>query len=207
MWNRGEHQLTARPCAGWEREDSLLANHSYANLPSDPCDAVERAAQLPHAGCGPHDLAPDSATKVLSAFMRAAHTHRQLMARKMSARGISPAQMFCLREVAHNPGISQRDLADRLNVSRPTLTVMLHKMQKAGLVERRADATDQRYTRIHLAADGVKVHDDMHAVIAEVVAEVVGPLTEPDRAELARLLGALSDNMRVALETPEKAPE
>ena len=137
--------------------------------------------------------------------MRAMHAHRQLMARKMSARGIPPAQMFCLREVAHDPGITQRDLAEKLNVSRPTLTVMLHKMAKSGLIERRADETDQRYTRIYLAADGASVHEQMHGVVGEVIAEMVGPLSEPDRAELARLLQSLGDNMTAALDAPEVA--
>jgi len=158
-------------------------------------------------GCDPQNLsldAGDSATAVFGAFMRAAHSHRQLMARKMGARNISPAQMFCLREVAHDSGITQRDLAERLNVSRPTLTVMLHKMEKAGLIERRADETDQRYTRVHLAGGGAQLHEQMHGVVSEVVEEMVGPLSEPDRVELARLLHALGDNMCTALETPEK---
>jgi DNA-binding MarR family transcriptional regulator len=142
---------------------------------------------------------------VFGAFMRAMHAHRQLMSRKMSAHGIPPAQMFCLREVAHNPGITQRDLAEKLNVSRPTLTVMLHKMEKSGLIDRRADEADQRFTRIHLASDGVSLHDEMHEVVTEVVAEMVGPLSEPDRIELARLLGLLGDNMNAASETTQKA--
>ena len=130
------------------------------------------------------------ATAVFGAFMRAMHAHRQLMARKMAAHGIPPAQMFCLREVAHNAGITQRDLAEKLNVSRPTLTVMLQKMEKAGLIERRADETDQRFTRISPRERTARsVHDEMHGVIGEVVAEMVGPLSEDDRAELARLLG------------------
>lgn len=160
-------------------------------------------------GCDPSQhraIGSDSSeSAVFGAFMRAMHAHRQLMSRKMSAHGIPPAQMFCLREVAHNPGITQRDLAEKLNVSRPTLTVMLHKMEKAGLVERRADEHDQRFTRIGLASEGAGVHDEMHSVVTEVVAEMVGPLSELDRLELARLLGLLGDNMTAALEPVQKA--
>ena len=160
-------------------------------------------------GCDPSQrFATDSnssASAVFGAFMRAMHAHRQLMSRKMSAHGIPPAQMFCLREVAHNPGITQRDLAEKLNVSRPTLTVMLHKMEKAGLIDRRADENDQRLTRIHLASDGRQRPRRDAPVVTEVVAEMVGPLSEPDRVELARLLGLLGDNMTAALEPVQKA--
>jgi MarR family transcriptional regulator, organic hydroperoxide resistance regulator len=162
-----------------------------------------------HPSCDPPQLPADaspSATAVFGAFMRAMHSQRQLMARKMASHGIPPAQMFCLREVAHSSGITQRDLAEKLNVSRPTLTVMLHKMEKSGLIERRPDESDQRFTRISLASGGAKVHDEMHGVIGEVIAEMIGPMPEVDRAELARLLTDLSDNMtNAALETPEKA--
>jgi len=162
-----------------------------------------------HPGCNPsRHLSDDdgsSSSAVFGAFMRAMHAHRQLMSRRMSARGIPPAQMFCLREVAHNPGITQRDLAEKLNVSRPTLTVMLHKMEKAGLIDRRADESDQRFTRIYLGAEGASVHDEMHEVVGEVIAEMIGPLSEPDRLELARLLGLLGDNMSAAMEREQKA--
>lgn len=141
---------------------------------------------------------------VFGSFMRAMHAHRQLMARKMSAHGVHPAQMFCLSEIAHNDGATQSDLADKLHISRPTLTVMLQKMEKAGMIERRADESDQRYTRIYLTPEGERIHDRMHDIIGEAITEMNGSLSETDRRELARLLGLLADSIDNALETPER---
>ena len=132
--------------------------------------------------------------------MRAMHAHRQLMARKMSEHGVAPGQAFCLREVAHHDGITQRDLAEILNVARPTLTVMLQKMEKAGLIERRNDEHDQRYTRIYLAEKGEAMHQAMHSVLGEVVDETVGRLSEHDQAELVRLMGLVHDTMTDSLD-------
>ena len=146
-----------------------------------------------------------SSSAVFSTFMRVAHAHRQLMSRRMAAHGIPAGQLFCLKEIAHNDGITQCDLAEALNISRPTLTVMLQKMERAGLVERASDASDQRFTRIHLSPEGTHLHEEMHEVIGEVMAEVAGPLAEPDRVELARLLGLVHDNITAALESSEKA--
>ena len=131
--------------------------------------------------------------------MRAMHAHRQLMARKMSERGVAPGQAFCLREIAHNDGITQRDLAEILNVARPTLTVMLQKMEKAGLIERRSDEQDQRYTRIYLAEKGEAMHQTLHSVVGEVVDETVGQLSEQDQIELVRLMELVHGTIADAL--------
>jgi MarR family transcriptional regulator, organic hydroperoxide resistance regulator len=140
---------------------------------------------------------------VFGAFMRTTHAHRQLMGRKMSVHGVHPAQMFCLSEIAHNDGITQRDLAEKLRVARPTLTVMLQKMEKAGLIERLADESDQRFTRIHLSATGQSMHEAMHAIMAEVITEMTSGLSESDGRELTRLLGLLGDSIDAALAEPE----
>lgn len=140
---------------------------------------------------------------VVGAFMRTVHAHRQLMARKMTDHGIPSAQIFCLKEIAHNDGITQRDLAEKLSVSRPTLTVMLQKMERAGLIERRSDSADQRYTRLHVSAQGAAIHEDMHVVLGQMVEDVAGPMSDADKADLARLLGIMHDNMTAALEKSE----
>lgn len=138
------------------------------------------------------------------AFLRAMHAHRQLMFTTMSEVGIPPAQAFCLKEVAHNDGITQRDLADALSISRPTLTVMLQKLEKAGLVERRADREDQRFIRIHLTAAGHTAHQAMHAAMADVVARTVGSLNDDDQSELLRLLDRLSENISAAMRSEDR---
>lgn len=156
-----------------------------------------------------HDAEKSSETllpeRCFHAFVRAMHSHRQLLFRRLADHGIHPAQAFCLREVAHNDGITQRDLAQTLHISRPTLTVMLQKMEKAGLVERRADAADQRFTRIHLTAEGAATHEQMHAIMGDIVSLTTARLSQGDQAELLRLLTLLDDHMALAIahEDPE----
>ncbi len=100
--------------------------------------------------------------RVFGALHRVMHAQRRVMTQIMADRDIQPAQAFCMRVLGHHDGVTQRDLAELLEVSRPTVTVMLQKMEKAGLVERRVDTDDQRYTRIYLTEDGWKAHEEMH---------------------------------------------
>lgn len=139
-------------------------------------------------------------------FMRAMQLHRQLLTRQMNESGIHPSQAFALREIGHNDGITQRDLAEKLNISRPTLTVMLQKMERARLVERRADAKDQRFTRLHLTQAGHDAHEAMHGALGRIISESFGPLEDDDLNVLARLLGMLNDNLAGALGADSSCP-
>ena len=63
--------------------------------------------------------------------------------------GLPPAQAGALRVIIRHPGLSQRELADKLHIQRATATVMLQKMEKAGFIDRRPDKEDQRISRIY----------------------------------------------------------
>lgn len=158
-------------------------------------------------GHGPGSL-PEGAPleqRVFFAFFRALTTHRLLMQRRLAEHGMHIGQAFSLTMLAHHDGITQSELAEHLNVSRPTVTVMLQKMEKAGLILRAVDEVDQRCTRIHVTGAGKELHRRFKAVTDDLIAETIGPLAEKDQRELARLLGEFSANMDLALERAGEA--
>lgn len=141
-------------------------------------------AILPDKLEGVDDLSAD----VFRAFLGVLALHRRLMMQALADRGVHPGQALCLRLLAANDGIAQRDLAAALYVARPTVTRMLHSMEKAGLVRRRPDAVDQRLTRVELTEAGRAEELRMRAAAADYVNATVATLPEADRRELARLL-------------------
>jgi len=147
----------------------------------------------------------DLSSRVFFAFLVTLRQHKQLMLRTLAGQGAHPGQIFCLHVLAGHDGISQRDLADALHLSPPTVSKMLQAMQKAGAVERRPDAADQRLMRVFLTAGGRDLERQMRGVVAEFVNETIGSLPEHDRRELARLLGELGELMSQAL--ARRAPE
>jgi DNA-binding MarR family transcriptional regulator len=133
------------------------------------------------------------------AFHQAVLGYRQLLLRGMAEHGLHPGQAFAVGEISHRDGITQAELAESLGVSRPTVTVMLQKLEKQGVIERRTDTDDQRYTRIYLTAEGRARYRVMHTVLGELAEKMVEPMSASDRVELVRLLGILSGNMQAAL--------
>lgn len=145
------------------------------------------------------DGVDDLSSGVFFALLVTLRQHKQLMLRTLAGQGTHPAQIFCLHVLVGHDGISQRDLADALHLSPPTVSKMLQAMQKAGAVERRPDSADQRLTRVFLTASGRDLERQMRGVVAELVNETIGELPEDDRRELARLLGELGASMSQAL--------
>ena len=54
--------------------------------------------------------------------------HRMAFRSILREDGLPPAQAGAIRDIIREPGLSQRELADRLHIQRATATVMLQKM-------------------------------------------------------------------------------
>lgn len=125
---------------------------------------------------------------------------RRLMMKLLADEETHPAQAGCLHVLSHNDGLSQSELADKLHVSRPTVTTMLQKMEASGVIERVQDEHDQRLIRIYLTPEGRVLVARMESVFAQLIRSGVGPMSEADRAELRRLLGILNSNLSHAID-------
>ncbi len=106
------------------------------------------------------------------------------------ARGeLTAPQISVMRVVVRWRGVSLKDLSREVSLAHSTVSGIVDRLEKRGLVERRADPEDGRTSRIHPTA-----------VVAEFVREQIprlsrGPLERAlenaTRAERAAIAGAL----------------
>ena len=59
-------------------------------------------------------------------------------------------------------GITQKEIADKLEVEAPSLIPIIDKLQKIELVERRSDPKDRRINRIYLTKKTESLYESMH---------------------------------------------
>lgn len=94
-------------------------------------------------------------------------------------------------------------LADRLDVSRPSVTGLVDGLVKRGLVDRRAGVDDRRRVEHVLTAEGKRVlhaaDERADSAILAVFAELHGDLAADVHRSLCRLHEAMDARLRTAL--------
>lgn len=73
---------------------------------------------------------------------------------RLGETGVSPALFSALMLVQRNPGIQQSRLGEALGVARSGAMTMTDRLERLGLVERRADPHDRRAYGLFLTRDG-----------------------------------------------------
>ncbi len=131
--------------------------------------------------------------------------HRHAMAKRFAAKGAHMGQAACLRVLDGNDGCTQRDMADILHVSRPSITGILQVVEKSGAIIRKPDDADQRLTRVYLTDKGRAMAAELRCVLADYVLETIGQMSKKDRRELTRLLNELNERIASATTTEREA--
>jgi DNA-binding MarR family transcriptional regulator len=70
--------------------------------------------------------------------------------RRARLHGMTRAQWALLIRLSRNPGLSQKEIADLLEVEPISVARLVDRLEANGLVERRPDADDRRVWRLHL---------------------------------------------------------
>lgn len=64
--------------------------------------------------------------------------------------GVTLSQWRVIGTLARQPGITQKEIADRVGIEGSTLVPIIDKMEKDGFVKRKLDNEDRRINRIYL---------------------------------------------------------
>ena len=102
--------------------------------------------------------------------------------------------MILLHQAAQGetPQVAPSELAKRAGVTRATISVMLRRMRRDGLVELVSDAADGRAKRVCLTAAGRRFMDEVLPPHYLRITKLMGRLSEAEQEELIRLLTKLA---------------
>jgi DNA-binding MarR family transcriptional regulator len=107
---------------------------------------------------------------------------------RMEPYGLRPVDFSVLSLIAHNPGVTSRQICAALDILPPNLVGMVKSLQKRGLIERRPHPTDRRAQGLHLTTAGQHLHREAEGTASQLEREVATRLTP---AELDTLNGLL----------------
>ena len=92
------------------------------------------------------------------------------------------------------------ELAESEGIAQPTVTTLVGRLERDGLVERRADPADARAVLVHLSPEGLERLDAMRAAREAVLEQRLAALTEHEREVLANALPVLDRLMEEAID-------
>ena len=132
---------------------------------------------------------------VLRHVNRISLLHRLRVQNMLSDTGVWGSQIPILLHVERNPGCTQTDIAEHLGVSSPSIATSIKRLQKAGMLEKRADEADMRRNHIELTERGRSTVARGRACYDQVVEQMLRDFTGSEVDTLVSLLARLEENL------------
>jgi DNA-binding MarR family transcriptional regulator len=121
-----------------------------------------------------------------------AHAASQF-AERLGVLELTPPDVGILRLLRVAAGLSQQELAAKLQIHPSRLVAILDNLEKRGLVERRANPDDRRLYSLHLTKDGGSLLEQIGKVAREHQDALLAALSREERNELTSLLLKIAD--------------
>jgi DNA-binding MarR family transcriptional regulator len=102
--------------------------------------------------------------------------------------GLTQKQTSVLWLVNDNPGISQIDIAHRLQIDRATMMAITNTLTKRDYLERRSSSADRRRQTLHLTPSGVTALTTARAAVAAHEAWLKARFSAEEVTQLVALL-------------------
>ena len=114
--------------------------------------------------------------------------------RRVRELGLTRSQWWVLNHLYRNPGLTQSELAEILELERPSVGRLLDRLEAKGLIRREHDARDRRAWRVHLAETAEPQMRALRKRAAELMSDALAGLSAADRERLIDLLLAVKAN-------------
>lgn len=116
--------------------------------------------------------------------------------RRIKALGLTRSQWWVLTHLFRGDGVSQTELAETLEIEKPTLGRLLDRLEAKGWVRREHDARDRRVWRVHLTDAVEPALRTMRDVAAELRRDALAGMSAAEREKFVDALIAIKSNLQ-----------
>jgi len=127
--------------------------------------------------------------------------HRRVMEKNLESTGVFHSQHRVLMYLAGNEGCSQKEMAEAHHISTAAIAVHLKKLEKAGLVERVVDRSDNRRNVITITEKGREIVEKSCRVFSAVDSWMFHNLSEEELEIFVDCLDKMLNNLTQAENT------
>lgn len=166
---------------------TILDNNADTSSSSKGDKISREEAVIRYAETG-YDLDVHPAHVVRRAHQRATLCFQQVMA----GEDLSPTQFAALATILKYGEVSQNHLGRMTAMDPSTISLVVRKLLKQGLIKRNPSETDQRLSIITLTDEGIRYTLDRLERSVEVGRRLLSPLSATEQITLLRLLQRIS---------------
>jgi DNA-binding MarR family transcriptional regulator len=127
---------------------------------------------------------------LLDQLVQNAFTVAAVLTRIAADHDVSLTQLRVLG-ILHDRRPRMAALADHLGLDKSTMSGLVARAEKRGLVERQPDPTDSRASIVSMTPAGIELADRVRAEVHAELAPLVDPLAPAERATLRGLLATV----------------
>lgn len=114
----------------------------------------------------------------------------------LSKIGLHKGQPPILGMLWEKDGLTQKEIAEKLRLKPSTVTAVLKRMEKAGLLTREPDPKDMRVSRVYLTKKGRDLKKDVERIMKTLEEECFAGFTLEEKVLLRRFFIQIRDNLR-----------
>jgi MarR family transcriptional regulator for hemolysin len=119
--------------------------------------------------------------------------------------GVTLSQWRVVGALVLQPGLTQKELADKMGIEGATLVPVIDKMEKEGLLKRKQDSTDRRVNRIYLTSKADSLWESMTECALKIRKSSTKNILESDIQITLDTLRKISKNLAASFEL-DKTP-
>ena len=139
-------------------------------------------------------LPPDCPYYLISRSMLAVTSHLKKGFANEGIGTIKPAYLGVLLALWDEDGLRANELGKRAGLEPSTMTGLLDRMERDGVVKREPDPNDRRANRIHLTKEGFNAEVSATKVVSNTLEKVLNTLDDKDIETTKNVLRTILQN-------------
>ncbi|MFZ7946294.1 MarR family winged helix-turn-helix transcriptional regulator [Neobacillus sp. 19] len=116
---------------------------------------------------------------------------------KLKAIQLTNEQNLLMALLWEREGISQNEMAAKLNKDKAGIARMISTLEKKGYIRRKSCPNDKRSVEVYLTEEGRKLGDDVIPINKNIMQALNNGMTEEEIGELRRLLMKIRGNVNI----------
>jgi DNA-binding MarR family transcriptional regulator len=131
-------------------------------------------------------------TGLAAALMRLSHVVAHVFADVSRSRDLTPQQAQLLCTLIEGPA-GMSELGRLLHLEKSSLTGLVDRVERRGLVLRTRDPSDRRASQVGLTGQGARLAAESHEDVTARLEALAGELAPADRKRLAAVIATMLD--------------